>query len=250
MGQTKQQAASANMKNLGFILPPAALRCMSSVMRVLRAFLDMVRDSIHEEFASNRWFYLQCGRSLGVFDEETVAEDLTRDIQKALNPKTYLSGNHILALSNALRRPILLLTGGTAADQENYGHLYCPIRHPPGHCMVDIANADETTVRRMPSPLVLGCSSNVHNHYIACLMDSSTDVDVPFGQVFGNRPVHSQVIFPDRVDSLRPLLGSLIRVLARQPENKTTLIKLLGNTTTNPLDRKYCKLLRTDATVQ
>ena len=139
-------------------------------------FYAVLRQKMFRELCDHKAFYRRAMGGAWVEDGEEGFEGELRRSMPTSRAVSWLSPLHIFALSNVLRRPIVLFDGSTEAAPggRNSCGIYVPSRHSPEQCRLAYSTNE------LPSPIAIAWSSRSLNHYV-CLSCVMPTPRVPVG---------------------------------------------------------------------
>lgn len=127
-------------------------------------FYSVLRQKMFRELRDHKLFYKSVMGEAWVEEGNDGFEgELARSMPTSRSV-SWLSPLHIFALSNVLRRPIILFDKADkiGAVGQNACGMYLPLRFSPEECRLSVSTNE------MPAPLAIAWSSGSLNHYV-CL---------------------------------------------------------------------------------
>ena len=148
---------------------------------------------IVKELTDNSEWYKEVHPVGKLFDDEAWKEEWENIINAAkpthgahVGIEKYLGGIHVLAMSNLLKRPILVLDTIENLQADRGGNIDgCGMYLPTRHSRSDLIAANN----RCLSPIVIGWKSGAHDHFVAIVSQQIS----PFSEEYNNESDMSDV---------------------------------------------------------
>jgi hypothetical protein len=125
------------------------LHAVSRAIYGVELYYELLRGRVEEELRVNQEWYLQC--------TELTEADWTSSLNQSKQSGLYLDFSHIFALSNVIKRPIIMYASEEDTERFGMGEVgvaatFVPSRHPYTECK--------------SSPIYISWGSKIRNHYV------------------------------------------------------------------------------------
>jgi hypothetical protein len=182
-----------------------------------------LRELLREELIQFEDFYrssVDKSKEEGEESHGLTRAEYDKILADANSDRAYLGFVHIFALSNILKRPIILYAG--SGDMQNWGiheegvaGTFLPTRHGASECSA--------------KSIALGWSNSHKNHYVPICPTESCDenwewpkIDIVFKKTLGTETVEQYFSYANLSNERKKFFLIVAEVSKRKPENKIT----------------------------